>query len=102
MFLCVRERIKTMFLSKGYKGVYYLYFNDEITGKRKKVSTKSTKKPEAYKFLNSFQADTLPKKNPIIYLENLKDEVLRYTLSNLSFSTHKLYINAFNNLNTRK
>ena len=87
-----------MFLSKGYKGIYYVYYNDEITGKRNKVLTRTNKKPEAYKFLNSFQVDSKPKKSPVIYLENLKDEVLRYTQANLSLSTHKLYINAFNNL----
>jgi integrase/recombinase XerD len=87
-----------MFLSKQHKGTYYLFYNDEITGKRKKVSTKTKKKPEAYDFLNSFQAGTLPKKNPIIYLQGLQEEVLKYTQTNLSLSTHKLYVSAIKNL----
>ncbi len=87
-----------MFLSKQHKGTYYLFYNDEITGKRKKISTKTKKKPEAYNFLNSFKAGLTPKKNPVIYLEGLKDEVLKYTQTNLSPATHCLYITAFKNL----
>lgn len=34
----------------------------------------------------------------VIYLEQLKDEVLRYTQANLSLSTQKLYVSAFRNL----
>jgi hypothetical protein len=34
-----------MFLSKGYKGTYYLFYQDEVTGKRKKVTTHTKKKP---------------------------------------------------------
>ena len=87
-----------MFLSKGFKGIYYLFYQDQISGKRKKVSTRTRKKPEAYKFLNSFQRDLPPKSNPVISLEQLRDEVLKYTQTNLSVSTHKLYVSAFRNL----
>lgn len=87
-----------MFLSKGYKGFYYLYFNDEITGKRKKVSTKTKNKAEANKFIYSFKPKTKPVKAEVIYLETLQYEVLKYTQSNLSPATHKLYITAFKNL----
>ena len=87
-----------MFLSKGHKGTYYLFFTDEITGKRKKVTTKTKKKPEAYKFLNTFKVDEIPMKTQVMYLETLKDEVLKYTKTNLSPATHSLYISAFKNL----
>lgn len=87
-----------MFLSKGYKGVYYLYYNDEVTGKRQKISTKSKLKSEAKKFLKEFNPERKPMKQQLIYLETLQYEVLKYTNSNLSPATHRLYITAFKNL----
>jgi len=34
----------------------------------------------------------------VIYLEDLKEDVLKYTKSNLAYTTHKLYFSAFKNL----
>ena len=48
-----------MFLSKR-GGIYYLWYTDPDTGKRNKISTKSTNKPGAYQFIREFNA--LPKK----------------------------------------
>lgn len=37
-------------------------------------------------------------KGIVVYLEDLKEDVLKYTHSNLAYTTHKLYISAFKNL----
>jgi integrase/recombinase XerD len=37
-------------------------------------------------------------KTSILYLEELRNEVLKYTASNLALSTHQLYVTAFKNL----
>jgi len=87
-----------MFLTKRLNGYYYLYYNDEATGKRQKVSTKTKLKAEAMKFLKDFKIDSKPMKPEIIYLETLQFEVLKYTHSNLSPATHRLYITALKNL----
>lgn len=86
-----------MFLTKR-KGIYYLYYEDLNTKKRKKVSTKTKLKSEAVKFLRNFKPETKVMKTEVIYLETLQFEVLKYTQSNLSPATHRLYITALKNL----
>lgn len=87
-----------MFLSKRLNGFYYLHYKDEITGQMRKVSAKTKLKAEAFKFLKDFKPDTKQMKTEVIYLETLQFEILKYTQSNLSPATHRLYITAFKNL----
>lgn len=84
-----------MFLSKGYKKIYYLFLTDEATGKRKKISTGTTVKSEANKFmLNYFQkAKTEPSEFIVQHktISDVKDEVLLYAKNSFSDSTYKIY-----------
>ncbi len=92
-----------MFLSKSPKsGKYYLYYFDE-DGKRRSVSTKTKLKAEAKEFekkfienLNNSRNEVIPQK--IYYLEDIKIEVLNYTINNLSIQTHKIYERVFLNM----
>ena len=43
-----------MFISKKFKGIYYLYYTD-VTGKRVSISTHSRRKADALRFLNKFK-----------------------------------------------
>lgn len=91
-----------MYLSKGYKGIYDLYFINPITGKRTKVTTGKTTLREAIKFRNGFDPDFTPPK-PIIEkkisnLEYLQKEVLEYARNNMANSTYELYKKSINNL----
>src|ERR1051325_2992883 len=45
-----------MFLSKRSNGIYYLWFDDE-TGRKQKVSTGCTHKPDAIKFFREFKLE---------------------------------------------
>ena len=56
-----------MFLSKGYKGIYYLYYKKDSTKKITRVSTKTKSKKEANKFRDDF----------IIKLANNEIETIR-------------------------
>ena len=46
-----------MFISKGYKGIYDLYFTHPISGKRSKVSTGTPIFKQAKKFLERFSVE---------------------------------------------
>lgn len=86
------EKENLMYLSKGYKGIYDLYFVNPNTGKRTKVTTGKTTLRDAIKFRNNF--DFIPK-NPITEyrisnLENLQKEVLEYAKNNMANSTFEL------------
>ncbi|MDZ4713767.1 MAG: hypothetical protein SGI89_15780 [bacterium] len=76
-----------MFISKRQNGFYYLFINDELTGKRKMVSCQTKYKPEALKFLSEFKnkSQSLLKQNSnvVYYIEDLKREILKYTSDNL-------------------
>lgn len=91
-----------MFLSKRQNGNYYLFFTDENTGKRKMMSCKTKKKPEAIKFLTNFkngsQVALNQKSNVVYYLEDLQKEVIKYVSDNLRLKTLLLYKDAFNDL----
>jgi len=96
------EKENLMYLSKGYKGIYDLYFVNPNTGKRTKVTTGKTTLRDAIKFRNNFGPDFIPK-NPITEykisnLENLQKEVLEYAKNNMANSTFDLYKKAINNL----
>lgn len=89
-----------MFVSKRKNGYYYLFISDETTGKRKNVSCKTKKKPEAMKFLSNFLTTSKNplQKNTVIYLSDLQKEVLKYVNDNLRTGTCLIYKSTFKNL----
>jgi len=91
-----------MFISKRSNGNYYLFYNDEYTGKRKMISCKTRYKPEAMKYLSNFknnsQKSLKQKTNLVSYTEDLRHEVLKYVSDNLRHGTLLLYKNAFKDL----
>ena len=90
-----------MFLSKR-KGIYYLFYNDEISGIRKSVSTGQKIKSEAMKFITQFKSNINFKKEPseapILRLEALRDEVINYVIHNLENTTVSIYKRVFKDL----
>lgn len=91
-----------MFLSKRQNGFYYLFINDEHTGKRKMISCKTKYKPEAMKFLSNFKntSKDLHKQNStnVLQLSDLQTEVLKYVSDNLRNSTCQIYKRVFKDL----
>jgi len=90
-----------MFVTKRVNGYYYLYFNNEISGKRTMVSCKTKKKPEAMKFLFNFKHNSdLPNTadQTVIYLSDLQTEVLKYVNDNLRPGTVLIYKSTLKNL----
>lgn len=90
-----------MFLSKGYKGFYYLYFKDETTGKRNKVSTRTKQKSEANKFLKDFnviQSQDQPNQTLEISLIELQEEIKKYVKNHFTFKTYQIYEGVLRNL----
>lgn len=92
-----------MFLSKRQNGIYYIFYSDCITGKRKKITTKSKKKSDALKFLMDFTQRNSVKieSKPIVYIErlsDLKNEILKNISLNLSKSTLQIYLRVFKEL----
>jgi|SRR4030095_2689987 len=91
-----------MFISKGYKGTYNLYFKNPKTGKRAKISTGTKKQQEAYQFLRRFEQNEVmavykmvPKHLTLLYLKN---EILDYVRVNYEAKTLELYANTFKNV----
>ena len=89
-----------MFLSKRKNGFYYLFYEDETTGKRKMVSCKTKKKPEALKFLTNFKVSKKGSKriNSVHYLKDLKEEIMHYANDNFTSGTVKIYRVVFTHL----
>ena len=91
-----------MYLSKGYKGIYDLYFINQNTGKRTKVTTGKTTLRDAIKFRNEFDPETntqIPIQPKIpANLEHLQKEVLEYARNNMANSTYELYKKSIGNL----
>ena len=90
-----------MFITKRQNGFYYLFLNDEITGKRKMISCKTKYKPEALKFLSGYKSKKESyhkKKSNVFYTEDLKAEVLKYTSDNLQKSTSQIYRRVLNDM----
>lgn len=87
-----------MFISKGYKGNYYLYYK-QANGKLSKVSCKTKLKKEANEFLRNFNITAQPKvvRNELLDLENFAKEINRYTKENFRTSTQSIYKNAMSN-----
>lgn len=84
-----------MFLFKRNNGYYYFYFNDPITNKRKAITTKCKDLKSAKKFMQSYNVNEVKPVSPVIYLETLENEVLKYVTDNLTRGTLLTYINAF-------
>lgn len=86
-----------MFISKGYNGVYDLYFLNPITSKRTKISTGTTNLKQAEKFKKSFSIEDHSnpsnniEENCIKTLEDLKVVALEYAKTNYSSNTLELY-----------
>jgi len=79
-----------MFLSKSTKSPYY-QITFEANGKRTTVSTKTTNKEEAYKFLAKFDPSNYKKpiapiKGNSLLLSTFKDEYLKYAILRFSKS----------------
>lgn len=88
-----------MFIAKGYKGIYYLYYKDESTGNKRKISTKTKQKSKANEFLQTFKAKDrtlISQKASPTNLSDLKNEIINYVSYNLNKSTVKLYERCFN------
>ena len=89
-----------MFLSKGYKGYYYLYYKDE-TGKRRKISTKTKLKSEANKFFRKFNSAKKPDepiKKVQLRISEVEIPIMKYVVSNFTKSTQEKYSLTFRNL----
>lgn len=94
-----------MFLFKNPNGFYYLYFNCEITHKRKKISCKTKLKSEAVKFLSDFKnnisgIETRKKQKEmnVHYISDLRSEVMKYVNDNFRKGTAEIYSGLFNNM----
>ncbi|MFC2093519.1 tyrosine-type recombinase/integrase [Bacteroidota bacterium] len=90
-----------MFLSKDYKGIYYLYYNDE-NGKRRKISTKAKLKAGANEFLRIFKSndktgtEKIPKK--VYKISDIERPIMEYVKSNFTKSSYEKYSLTFQNL----
>lgn len=76
-----------------------MYFTNVLTGKYTRITTRTKSKPEATKFLSDFQNNLKEKKfikdTTVLYLSDLKTEVLKYVDDNLEKSTANLYRTVF-------
>ncbi|HMQ70129.1 MAG TPA: tyrosine-type recombinase/integrase [Ignavibacteria bacterium] len=91
-----------MFLSKAKNGFYYLYYQCEISQKRKKISCKTKRKTDANIYLSNFVRESrqVKREKPLnaYHLLDLRKEVLQYVSDNLRRGTLLLYKNAFKDL----
>ncbi|MCI0716742.1 MAG: tyrosine-type recombinase/integrase [Chlorobi bacterium] len=89
-----------MFISKRKNGYYYLFFQDDISGKRKMISCKSKRKSEALKFLKGYNNSQHSSKNVnfLLTVSQLQGEVMKYVTDNLRYSTTLFYKRVFNDL----
>lgn len=94
-----------MFLFKNPNGYYYLYFNSEITRKRKKISCKTKLKSEAVKFLSDYrnnlsciETKKQQKEMNVHYISDLQTEVMKYVNDNFRKGTAGIYSTLFKNM----
>lgn len=94
-----------MFLFKNPNGFYYLYFNCEITHKRKKISCKTKLKSEALKFLSGYKNNLIQiernkytKDHNVHYISDLRVEVMKYVKDNFRSGTAEIYSALFKNM----
>ncbi len=90
-----------MFLSKGYKGNYYIYFK-QPNGKLSKVTCKTKLKKEANEFLRNFNSTNSQKviNKDVLYLESFIKEVTKYVSENFRSSTQSIYKNSLKTFNS--
>ncbi len=89
-----------MFLSKRPNGIYYLYFQDN-SGKRQKISTRSSNKSDALGFLVNFKRDLREgrlKKPPPLTLTRLRLEIQKHSETLNTWKTTCDYGTTFNAL----
>ncbi len=91
-----------MYLSKGYKGYYYLYYKNN-SGTYSKISTRSKIKPDALKFISEFKQKLKDKSKEkenckSLFVSELRDEVLKYVSLNMQVSTLQIYKRVFNDI----
>lgn len=89
-----------MFLSKRSNGRYYIFY-DNSNGKRTCISTRTTKKSEALKFLSNFEKELKEresKKTIPITLTQFKNQYLRYSATVHSINHTKSIRTSFNEL----
>lgn len=89
-----------MFLSKRSNGRYYIFYENS-NGKRTCISTRTTKKAEALKFLSNFEKELKEresKKTIPITLTQFKNQFLRYSESVHSINHTKSIRTSFNEL----
>jgi integrase/recombinase XerD len=96
------EKENLMYLSKGYKGIYDLYYTNPLTGKRTKVSTGKSSYRDAIRFRNEFNPDEVQKSlnstaNQSIDFLKLQELLLEYCRTNFSYNTCELYKRALSN-----
>ena len=82
-----------MFLSKKGK-IWYVYYTNQLTGKRNAKTTKSKHKSDALKFLTEFKEKIKPKPRQIS-LNDLRIEVLKHLRYHVRKSTIKMYESTF-------
>lgn len=83
-----------MFISKGYKGIYDLYFTNPSTGKRTKVSTGKNTRREAERFLWDSERSKNKKslsKQAKVFFSHLTREILEFAKSNFTSKTLEIY-----------
>lgn len=85
-----------MFLSKRGKYWYVIYL-DELTGRRKVITTKAKLKSDAFKFLSEFTERLKPKPR-VIALSDLRSEVLNHVRYHLRKTSILLYESTFRNM----
>ena len=86
-----------MYLSKRATGYYYIYYIDE-QGKHQGISTKTSIKSEALRFLTSFKNKVKEKQSlpaPIIQLSQFKYEFLKHSKAIHTEKTTKTFITTF-------
>lgn len=91
-----------MFISKRPSGYYHLFYRDELTGKRKSISTETKLKSEANNFLADYiRKDKLCvqlKNYPVINIESFQKEFNSYAATNYKNTTTQIYNRVFKNL----
>jgi len=88
-----------MSLNKHKNGIWYYHFVNPLSLKRNAISTGMRKKSDATNVIiePEFQARIGKPKEPLklIYIDDLREEVMKYVINNFEFSTAKLYRTVF-------
>lgn len=95
------EKENLMYLSKGYKGIYDLYYTSPLTGNRTKISTGKSSFREAIRFRNEFNPSAVLNNSisteQSIDFKKLSELLLEYCRVNYSCNTRDLYKRTFRN-----